>query len=201
MSTFSISHIPLLRPKVEELLASSAPLSSIARDVLGLVPPELAFSLVLSSAYPVFMDLSRPVSSFLDLGSKLEADSQHSCFQASRRMSALFVAASLQGNYSTPELDPFRSSYLALLSRDTQVSNPFQYLEAKSTLTLIPLWFRSKGDAALEDWEKDEVDVDEQVLDWALWHILAGLKDKVSSQLYLQCLLCAFSSLTHPLSS
>lgn len=63
---------------------------------------------------------------------------------------------------------------------------------------LTSSWFRSQGDAALEDWEKDEVDVDEQVLDWALWHILAGLKDKVSFQLYPHDLLGAFGSLTHP---
>ncbi|KAL7412125.1 hypothetical protein BDY24DRAFT_393333 [Mrakia frigida] len=135
MSTFAISHIPILRPRVEELLSSSSTLFSVAKDVLSLVPSELAFSLVLETALPVLMDLSRP---------------------ASRRMAALFVVASLQGNSTTPELDPFRSCYMALLSRDTQ------------------------GDAHLEDWEKDDVDVDEKVLDWALWYILAGLKDKLS---------------------
>jgi len=38
-----------------------------------------------------------------------------------------------------------------------------------------------QGDAHLEEWEKDDVDVDDFLLDWALWYILAGLKDKVSS--------------------
>lgn len=62
MSTFSISHIPILRPRVEELLSSSSTLFVVAKEVLSLVPSELAFSLVLETALPILMDLSRPVS-------------------------------------------------------------------------------------------------------------------------------------------
>ena len=64
MSTFSIAHIPQLGPHVRQLLDSPSSLDKTASDVLGLVPDELGFSLLLEGVLPVLTDSQQSVRPF-----------------------------------------------------------------------------------------------------------------------------------------